>query len=55
MKRARTQEKWKATLAAKATKKGIVAEIGKELDIGDDSEEEETQALSRKRKRPTKS
>jgi hypothetical protein len=43
-------------LAAKATKKGIVAEIGKELDIGDDSEEEEeTQALSRKRKRPTKS
>jgi hypothetical protein len=51
MKRARTQEKRKATLAAKAAKKGIVKEIGIEDDAGEDSEEDDPPVVSQKRKR----
>ncbi|KAJ7847525.1 hypothetical protein B0H13DRAFT_2255356 [Mycena leptocephala] len=51
MKRARTQEKRKATLAAKAAKKGIAKEIGIEDDAGEDSEEDDPPVVSQKRKR----
>ncbi|KAJ7853254.1 hypothetical protein B0H13DRAFT_2284179 [Mycena leptocephala] len=51
MKRARTQEKRKATLAAKVAKKGLVEEIGAEDDGGEDSEEDDSLAVPQKRMR----
>ncbi|KAJ7853452.1 hypothetical protein B0H13DRAFT_1904041 [Mycena leptocephala] len=51
MKRGRTQEKRKATLAAKVAKKGLVEEIGAEDDGGEDSEEDDSLAVPQKRMR----